>query len=88
MLQTEAITGLDEYNNLIYTGARVKVIRGPLHFLDTRLIFLPSATTLRERDAMQDKAWYIPVLAYHEIGTEQWYYNTPEKFAWHIKWLL
>ncbi|AFV12493.1 glycoside hydrolase family 18 [Thermacetogenium phaeum DSM 12270] len=36
---------------------------------------------------MQDKAWYIPVLAYHEIGTEQWYYNTPEQFAWHIKWL-
>ncbi|HPU49836.1 MAG TPA: phage tail protein [Syntrophomonadaceae bacterium] len=29
MLQTEAITGLDEYNNLIYTGARVKVIGGP-----------------------------------------------------------
>lgn len=29
MLQTEAITGLDEYNNLIYTGAGVKVIGGP-----------------------------------------------------------
>lgn len=29
MLQTEAIAGLDQYNNLIYTGARVKVIGGP-----------------------------------------------------------
>ena len=36
---------------------------------------------------MQDKAWYIPVLAYHEIGTEQWYYNNPEQFSEHIKWL-
>ena len=29
MLQTEAIAGLDQYNNLIYTGASVKVIGGP-----------------------------------------------------------
>lgn len=36
---------------------------------------------------MHDKAWYIPVLAYHEIGSGQWYYNTPEQFMGHIKWL-
>ncbi|HPZ60189.1 MAG TPA: polysaccharide deacetylase family protein, partial [Bacillota bacterium] len=46
-----------------------------------------SAPTLWESDVMQDKAWYIPVLAYHEIGTEQWYYNNPEQFSEHIKWL-
>ena len=44
-----------------------------------------SAPTLWESDVMQDKAWYIPVLAYHEIGTEQWYYNNPEQFSEHIK---
>lgn len=29
MLQTEAMTGLDQYNNLIYIGARVNAIEGP-----------------------------------------------------------
>lgn len=36
---------------------------------------------------MKDKAWYIPVLGYHEISNDQWYYNTPEQFEAHIRYL-
>ena len=37
---------------------------------------------------MKDKAYYIPVLAYHEIGPDQWYYNTDTQFEEQIKWLV
>lgn len=36
---------------------------------------------------MKDKAYYIPVLAYHEISPDQWYYNTDAQFEDHIRWL-
>lgn len=37
---------------------------------------------------MKDKAYYIPVLAYHEISPDQWYYNTDAQFEDHIRWLV
>ncbi|MCM3527841.1 polysaccharide deacetylase family protein [Cytobacillus oceanisediminis] len=36
---------------------------------------------------MKSKGYYIPVLGYHEIGPDEWYYNTTEQFEEHMKYL-
>jgi spore germination protein YaaH len=36
---------------------------------------------------VKSKGYYIPVLGYHEIGPDEWYYNTTEQFEEHMEHL-